>query len=212
MDVYTAFQSFTDSFDEVITRIRQLQSSLQFDLAMRPAGSTFSGSVFGKPDLVIKKSFDGAIKGYIMIKITNPIWVDKNIAHVPEVFKGAGEKKVNLYDQDSNIILKDKLLLKVEDLNRQDVVFQRILDILCDYHIFGSENRIEMFSVDPRVASIVAGYITRDDVGAKEAWSEMNDEEKRDVLEFMHELKEKDGNANMAELSFLYDLQSLLFT
>lgn len=210
--------SGANDLSELRAHLTQMIISMRFDLAMRPSGSTFSGAVFGKPDVTIKKNFDGAIEGFVMVKLTDVVnkkdaneasrWIVDNVPVFQEVFQGVGEKLSNLFSDSQ----KDKMLLKiVRDTKRQDLVLQRILEILSNHYRDFDTEHVELFSVDHRVSKIVAGYLARDDEGAKEAWTEMNDEEKRDVLAFMHELKEKKESANMAELSFLYDLQSLLF-
>ena len=177
---------------------------MKFDLAMRTAGSTFLGSLFGKPNTTIRKNFDGRIEGYIMVKLKHNK-IDRKIIQVPELVKSS-----ELFGEDDRFLLTDKVLLKIiQDPQRQHDVLQRILDVLVIHEC--TVEHLELFSVDSRVADIVTGYLTIGDEGAKRSWTKMTDEEKRGVLEFMHELKEKEGNLNTLELSFLYDLQSVLF-
>jgi hypothetical protein len=224
MDTATAYQSFTDSLCELQTWMLQVRTSAQFDLAMRPAGSLFSGAVFGHHEVAIKKQFDGPIKGYVLVKLNTKIdtYTTKHPTdqtHIRPDICIPGNELVTWSNRRDNKILLRMSGYGDSDMHarehKQDVVLERILDIV---KIVSDEVRgfdmsyIELFSVDPRVSELVAGFLSNDEEGVKEAWSLMPDDKRRRVLEFMHELQEKEGDSNTMELSFLYDLQSVLFS
>ena len=180
-----------DLCEELQTWMLQIRTSAQFDLAMRPAGSLFSGAVFGYHDVAIKKQFDGPIKGYVFVKLNT------------KIDAVSGNEIVTCRD--------NKILMRVsdddgDDGHQQDVVLDRILHIVKIVSV--DATYIELFSVDPRVSEIVAGFLKDEDDGIREAWRVMPHEGRGRVIDFMHELQKKEGDSNTME--FLYDLSSVL--